>query len=443
MLMSYLFGDSTPSPFRINFIEFLRLATGFSVHVLKVEERVVAEQARRVKLEHDADADRQRLDQMLARLIEAIEQAAAGARPRITEHAENIQRKAQEVIQSGLQALESHLAEDLAEIEQSIRQERKSCLNALEMVLLAYDLPEAKDTIRVGLSEAGRYSAWLESVTPYRLETVLELAIPPESPFAHDGRVDRLIDGLEIHAPETAGWIRKESKMVPHKLGRFHITDLAIGGAEAVIKLRSSLEPHASGYDIEFHAEEPRVRLAKTGKDAGDVDPFDPEPTDVPNLLRFRDRLEEMGRSLATKRRTLSSAKLDDKSLEESAGLRSLVEQLILVLAPMVREIAAHSLSPDELVLRRMTADDRREEIFVGKSELRANLDTLGADDRRLFAPLGFDEMRSDEQAAAARPTAGSPGDGSELPDGSRARQNGSIRPPPLSRPNVTAGRDD
>ena len=33
---------------------------------------------------------------------------------------------------------------DLAEIEQNIRQERKSCLKALEKVLLSYDLPQAR-----------------------------------------------------------------------------------------------------------------------------------------------------------------------------------------------------------------------------------------------------------------------------------------------------------
>ena len=55
--MSYLFGDSTPSPFRINFIEFLRLAVGFSVHALRVEHRVLLEQTRRIELEEETDAD--------------------------------------------------------------------------------------------------------------------------------------------------------------------------------------------------------------------------------------------------------------------------------------------------------------------------------------------------------------------------------------------------
>jgi hypothetical protein len=429
--MSYLFGDSTPSPFQINFIDFLRLAMEFSAHVLRVEDRVIAERARRIELEQETDTDRQRLDRMLARLVEAIREASADAQPRVANIAENIHRKAQEAVESGLQALALNLRQDLAEIEQNIRQERRSCLKALEKVLLSYDLPQGEDTIHVHLSEGGRYSAWLESVTPYGLETMLELAIPPESAFAHDARVDRFIDGLEIHAPETAGWLRKESKMIPQKLGRFYIAELAIDEVESLIKLRSAPEEHASGYDIVVRAEEPRVRLVKTGPDVDGAGPFDPEPSDVPNVLRFRDMLEETSRALV-KPRALTSARIGGQPLEESEGLRVFVEQLIQVLAPMVREISAHSLSPGELVLRRMKADHRREEIFVSKSELLAPLDGLGDDDRKLFDPLELDVARPEGKNAAASRVSELLEDELEIEraGASRARANHSNRPP-------------
>jgi hypothetical protein len=61
-------------------------------------------------------------------------------------------------------------------------------------------------------------------------------------------------------------------------------------------------------------------------------------------------------------------------------------------MAPVVREIARHSLSPQELVLKRMLAGDRREEIFASKAELAQKLDPLPASLRQVFAPLGLDE---------------------------------------------------
>ena len=389
--MSYLFGDSTPSPFRINFIEFLRLAVGFSVHALRVEHRVLLEQTRRIGLEEETDADGQRLERLLARVTNTIEDASGDVQPRVAACAVEMQDKAREVVAVGLEAMRLSLAQHIAEITQNIKLERKSSLTALEKVLLVYDLPEAKNTIHVRLSEGGRYAARLESETPYRLDTVIELAMPVESAFAHDVRVDKFVEGLELRAPETGGWIRKESRMVPQKLGRFHITELTLGET-SIIKLRSSPEPNATGFDISVGVEEPQVHIVKIGKDMEGSGAFEPEPSDIPNVLRLRDKLEEAAHALLTKRRALTSARIADEPIEESAGMRALVEQLIVVMGPMIREIAEHSLSPGELVLRRMTGDDRREEVFITKSELRAHLDDLTDADREFFAPLELDQ---------------------------------------------------
>jgi hypothetical protein len=396
--MSYLFGDSAPSPFRTNFIEFLRLAMGFCAHALSVEHRVLLEQTRRIRLEEEIDADGEHLQQLLGRLTNTIEDATAGAEPRVSGYAADIQNKAREVVDAGLETMRQSLTESVAEIAQSIKLERKSNLTPLEKVTLAYDFPEATNTVHLRLSDGGRYTAWLESVTPYRLETVIELSVTAESVFAHDVRVDKFVEGLELRAPETAGWIRKESRMVPQKLGRFHITELTLGET-SLIKLRSSPEPQASGYDISVEVEEPQVRIVRIGKDAEGSGAFDPEPSDIPNVLKLRDKLEEAANALTGKRRALTSARIAEQPIDESTGMRAFVEQLVLVMAPMVREIAAHSFSPGELVLRRMMADDRREEIFVTKAELRTILGDLTEMDRELFAPL---ELHHDAPLAPA-----------------------------------------
>jgi hypothetical protein len=424
--MSYLFGDSTPSPFRINFIEFLRLAMGFSVHVLRVEHQVLIEQSRRIQLEDESEADQHRLEQLLDRVAKTVDDASKEGPSRVGDYAAGIKGKAREVVESGLSALREALAEDRAEIAQNIKLQRKSSFNALEKVLLLYDMPEAKDTIRVRLADGGRYVASLESATPYGLETVLELAIPNESVFAHDARVDKLVDGFELRAPETAGWIRKESRMVPQKLGRFHVTEVTVGD-EFSIKLRSSLEAQASGYDISVRTEEPAVLIVKTGKDVvEDSGAFDPEPNDVPTVLRLREKLEEACRALSHQRRALRSASVAGQPIEDCAGMRLFIEQLIQVLSPMVREIAAHSLLPGELVLRRMLADDRREEIFIPKSELAASFEDLNEADRRMFAPLDLDPWRAPR---ASTPAAGRPVDEDHAPPSGVKRSN---RPPPM-----------
>ena len=63
-----------------------------------------------------------------------------------------------------------------------------------------------------------------------------------------------------------------------------------------------------------------------------------------------------------------------DKPLAEQRDPKLLVEQLVAVMAPVVREIAKRSLAPTELVLKRQTGDGRREEIFVARRDLQVKL---------------------------------------------------------------------
>jgi hypothetical protein len=60
------------------------------------------------------------------------------------------------------------------------------------------------------------------------------------------------------------------------------------------------------------------------------------------------------------------------------------------IMAPTVREIAARSGSADELIIRRLLGDGRREERFVRRSELLDKLAPLPETARSLFAPLGL-----------------------------------------------------
>ncbi len=400
--MSYLFGDSTPSPFQINFIEFLRLAVGFSAHVLRVESQVRQERTRRIALEQNCEADRRRLEELVARLSGALQDKNIPPESRVAHCIQNIQDKVQQVVDAEVMGLEVTLTQGLAEIEQKIKYERKSSLDALEKVVLQYDLPQSENTIHVRLSEGMRYQAWLESETPYGIDTVVELVAAPESGFLPDARVDRFMEGLELHAPETAGWLRKESRMTAHKLGRYFVVELDVGETESMIKLRTAPDPHGSGYDIAIRSKEPRIQLTKTSKELG-PDSFDPEESDIADILRFRDKLAAAARSLVANRRALTAAQVAGQSVPEYEGMRGMVEQFVQVMAPFVREISVHSLSPGELVLRRLLGDDRREEIFVSKSELRAKIVELSEDDRRLFEPLELEEQAGAAASGTSR----------------------------------------
>jgi hypothetical protein len=71
-----------------------------------------------------------------------------------------------------------------------------------------------------------------------------------------------------------------------------------------------------------------------------------------------------------------------------------LIERLVEEMAPVVQEIARRSKSTEELIIKRVTGDKRREEIFISKADLVAKIALLPAQLRVLFRPLGLEEQR-------------------------------------------------
>jgi hypothetical protein len=399
--MNYLFGDSTPSPFRVNHIELLRLALDFSVHVLEAEGRISQHRSQRAALEQSASSDDRQLQDLLTELSRALETVGANSETCTGRVALAIRDKARQVVDAESGALKLKLAGELAAINLDIANARKGSLEALERLLLKYDLPQTTSTLRLHLADGTRYVGELDGSTPYGLHTRLDLTIPAGTAFSHDARVDQFAEGLEIHAPETGGWIRKESRMTPHKVGRYFITELSFGEEESMIRLRASPETNVAGYDLMIQASG-RVDMIKHTKDETPV-AFEVEAADIPAVLAFHGRLVKATQPLTASRRALIQTRIDGQPIEEYEEMSKLIEQLIDLLAPSVREIAAHSLSPNELVLRRMIDDDRREEIFVSKGELREKLAGLDENRRQMFAPLNlFQQPRNSKPPRAA-----------------------------------------
>ena len=64
--------------------------------------------------------------------------------------------------------------------------------------------------------------------------------------------------------------------------------------------------------------------------------------------------------------------------------------RLVQAMAPVVQEIAQHSLAPGELILKRLVGDHRREEIFVSKAALDQKLAPLSEGLKSRFFALGL-----------------------------------------------------
>src|SRR5262249_1754689 len=149
------------------------------------------------------------------------------------------------------------------------------------------------------------------------------------------------------------------------------------------------------GFDIAVRAEAPRVKATRIG-DAQEVagPPFELSEGDASKFVSLYDKLERVALELTKSRKSLTQVSLDNHALRDHENPGVLVERLVAAMAPVVQEVAWRSRSSTELVLKRLLADDRREEIFVAKTELIKKFEPLPASLRKVFDPLGLSEER-------------------------------------------------
>jgi tetratricopeptide (TPR) repeat protein len=118
--------------------------------------------------------------------------------------------------------------------------------------------------------------------------------------------------------------------------------------------------------------------------------PVEIKSAELPIFMALWDNLAAATADLAKSRRALVQATIDGKPVKDHEKPSALLERLVAKMGPIVQEIARRSPSPNELVLKRLLGDDRREEIFLSKDELRKKLEVLPPALLRVMEPLGL-----------------------------------------------------
>lgn len=429
--MSYLFGDSTPSTLTSNFIELLRDALDFAVHSLLAEERIRQREGEVAAARRDAERELGRLSGLRQALMSAMERADRGAEGSIPSQCADVLRSTtEETVAMHEASVTGALGSTVESLESIMAEERVSCVKALETLVLRHDPPGTTNTLRLGLVGAG-YVARLDGATPYGLEFGVELEVPATHAFAHAVRVNRLMPQLEVQAPEMAGWIRKETRMRPQRLDRSYVTSLSLGNNRSRLSVRFNADGTGPGFDMTLEGK--AVGLKRVGETAEDVIDLELSDEDAEKLRGLFDKVAATLVDVSKGRRRLLSATLDGEPLETVRSPSMVVNRVIAAMAPIVKEISARSLTPTELVLKRMVAGNRREELFVPKAELLAKLDPLPSHARERFAALPLMVMPS---MMPPSPSMMPPSPSMAPPRTSQfPRSRASAAPPPLPTP--------
>jgi hypothetical protein len=407
--MSYLYGDSTPSDLEGNYIEFLRDAVEFCVQVLLSDQRIVQAKAQTRSLEHATVAEVERLQKLGPLVMKAFEGTSLGAPESPTARcAAAITSSASDLVRSEAIRMRDALDAEIAKREAAAAQERESCVKALETLVVKHDLPGTVSEMQLVLVAGGRYAGRARMKTGFGLEALVDLEVPNGNLFDRVVRVDRLMERLDVQAPEVGGWLHKEVKRRPQHLEKLHVTEFSGGAEGGVVKLRLGPDGTGAGFDVLYSNEAPRVRMLRVTDQANGAgeQPFDVDDEDARKLLALHGKLAKGASELAGHRRRVVDAKVDGEAIRTHAKPTLLPERLIAKMAPVVQEIAARSHSPGELILRRLLAGDRREEIFLSKAELKQKLDPLNDANRGLFDPLWVSALPSAPAKAAPVDTA-------------------------------------
>jgi hypothetical protein len=395
--MAYLFGDSSPSDLSIDYIDFLRDALDLSTQVLGAHERMLAGDARGSEARRSATAEVVRLEALGAAHAKAIEAFdTGGADTPTSQCAKALVISAADTVQACISRVRGSEAADLAGIEEGARRDRATCVDALAVFMRRHDLPAMTSELHLQRHDAG-YFARLHGTALGDVRVVVELEIPSAHIFASVARVDRLIERLEVHAPEASGWLRKETKLKSQRLDKEFITGVVARANETVVQLRSDADGSGGGYDLTIPDVQP-VILRRAG-DAADQPSFELDDTDSGRVRELRDKILAAMDELRRARKSLVEAAVGETMLSQHRDPKILVERLVATMAPVVREIIKRSLAPTELVLKRQTGDGRREEIFVSRRDLQNKMRGLSPASRAMFAPLGLGEPPAEEAA--------------------------------------------
>jgi hypothetical protein len=404
--MGHVYGDSTPFPYDINFVELIRHAVECGVVLMAGQHAIASAVDRSGNFDQLRKQERARLDAMSDAVKLTMTAFMSSNSERMVRTAGRILEAARAVIESEMLHLESQANGEIVNTRAVLLRARESTYRAVEAFVLRHDLPNTSVGIRL-LAADEAYTGQALVATPFGIEAVFALAIPHAHDWGKPRRVAELSAGTEIHIPQESGWISKRVAVAPVKLDKLVITEVALASDRSLITLRKGARS-GPGFQLEVVQDEQNKATLKRLGEIGEPT-SDPvlvlEGEDYTHAMRLWTRVIDSTRDLAMRRQTMTNATFDGKPLKDTDEPQAIANKMINVLAPVVQEIARRSGAPGELVLRRDIGEGRREEIYITKAELHEKVMTLPATLRPVFDPFELSEgPRSPRAPAPSEP---------------------------------------
>jgi hypothetical protein len=432
--MSRVYGDSTPFPYDIDYIDLLKQAIDCSVQLLAAQQSINVAAERFQTLERTQQSGRNQLVNMSEAVQVAMAHFQASPDERVSRVASQIAERAQGAVEEAQRGFEDEVSALAGQTRTIVERAREAAFRGIEGLLRRHDIPGSMLSLKLTASEAACRGRIIVR-TPFSIDAAFSMTIPPEHFWARPRRVAELTQGAEIHAPRESGWLSKRVELAPTKLDRLFISEATLGDLQSTVRLRKGPDS-GGGYQLQVNLEkEPRTVLAQLREDGTP----DSEPPlalgneDGAAVLGLWRRIADSMMDLFSRRQEMLSADFDERPLREVESPRQVAERVIMELAPLTVEIARRSGAPGELVLRRDLGEGRREETYATKAELLDKTLVLPPELRSIFDALGLTEAPRMSFTAAAAEGARGPSFAGDLRPvhAAHASAQSAAQPPP------------
>jgi len=367
-----VFGDSTPFPYGIDFLNTVRAAAAAGAALLAAQAAVDQAVKRSSQVEQGLKGERWRLDS----LLDAVQKAAAPfATGSGANSAVDVVAATRAIVDRERQAVEQRWSGELQMGSRIVDDACGTAYQALEALLLRNTPPESHVGWRLH-ADADGYDAQVRISTRFGLEAQFGVALPEGHAWTKLRRSADLAGGLTLRVPKAL------------RLDKLCVSEAVVEPARVSLWLRRSARTGAGvRVSVLAESEEAEVQLLdELGQPQGDVFELDGDDRHAP--FRLATALVDSTFDLALRRQLMIGAALDGNTLRGRFEPRDVCARLVAAYAPIVSEISRRSCAPNELMLRRDVGGGRREAVFVTRAELKGRLARLSPSLRAIFDPF-------------------------------------------------------
>ncbi len=369
-----LFGDSTPFPYGLEFLDALRAVVDCCVTLLGAQAAIDSAVKRSSQVEEALKGERWRLDS----LLEAVRKAAspfAHAPARVTSSAAEVMAATRAIVERERGEVERSWAGELQQAERLVDDACGAAYQALEALLLRFTPPETAVSWRL-VADAEGYDAIVRLSTRIGLEAQFGVAVPPTHAWSRLRRVADVAPGGTLRVPR------------PVRLDKLYVSEAVVEPERVSLWLRR--QPRTStGVRLAVSSEtgDAEVQLLdELGQPHGDVYELDGDERAPVHALASA--LLDGTFDLALRRQLMTGAALAGNTLRGRFEPRDVAQRIIAAYAPIVSEVSRRSCAPDELMLRRDLGGGRREALFITRHELTSRIARIPPSLRTLFDPF-------------------------------------------------------